>query len=581
MKRCPECGREYDNSMSFCLDDGAGLLYGPASIDEPQTTILSEPGAVAPASPRAPTQGQFYTTDQTAIFPRGAEAESENKLHDASERQSLSAHRAIKPMITFAFVIAVLLVGGFLGYRYFTAEGEQITSIAVLPFENRSGTADTDYLSDGLAESLIYRLTQLPGLKVSPTNAVMRYKGPQSDIAAVARDLDVDAVMSGRLTQRGDDLTISVELTDARTNKLIWAEQYARKLSDLLATQREIANAVTQKLQLKLSGNETALTKQYTNDNEAYQLYLKGRFYWNKRTPEAMRTAIEHFKAASERDPNFALAYVGLADSHLVAIYNTRGSEKEQISTGKAYAVRALEIDPSLAEAHASLGLASTYLWEWSESEKYLKRAIELNPNYASAHHWYSRRLRAEGRTDEGLEQIRRAREADELSAPISNNVAESLSEKGDLHGAIDEGRRGLGIAPSWFIYRTLAYAHLALGQKEEALANARKAGEAVGSGRRVRQVEGYVQAVFGNRDEAMKIAKEIEEEFAKGQADGRDVAVVYAGLGDKDRVFEWLEKDFQRRSTSLVELRMEVPFAPIRNDPRFKDLLKRVGLPE
>ncbi len=598
MKRCPQCGREYDASMMFCLDDGAELLYGPASVDEPATAILHRP--VPP--PDAPTRAQIHTT----------EAEPQSKWGNDSERQSLSAHRAAepqerrapepqghraaepqerraaelqghrpaKPMIALAIAIGVLLTGGFFGYRYLNSGGGQITSIAVLPFENRSGSADADYLSDGLAESLIYRLTQLPGLKVSPTNAVMRYKGPQSDIGAVARDLDVDAVMSGRLTQRGDDLSISVELTDARTNKLIWAEQYSRKMSDLLATQREIANAVTQKLQLKLSGNETGLTKQYTNDNEAYQLYLKGRFYWSKRTPEAMKTAIEQFKAAAEKDPNFALAYVGLADSYLVGIYNTRGSEKEQISTGKAYAVRALEIDPSLAEAHASLGLASTYLWDWAESEKYLKRAIELNPNYPSARHWYSRRLRAEGRIDEGLEQIRRAREADELSGVISNNVAESLSEVGDMNGAIDECRRGLGIAPGWFIYRTLAYAHFLLGQKEEALANARKAGEG-NAGVRVRQVEGYIQAAIGNRNEAMRIAKEIEDEFAKGQADGRDVAVVYAGLGEKDKVFEWLEKDFQTRSTSLVELRMEVPFAPLRGDLRFKDLLKRMGLPE
>ena len=184
-------------------------------------------------------------------------------------------------------------------------------------------------MSDGLAESLIYRLSQLPGLKVSPTNSVLRYKGSQSDVAAIAKELEVDAVMSGRLNQRGDDLTISVELTDVRTRKLIWAEQYARKMSDLLSTQREIAAAVTQKLQLKLSGDETrGLTKRYTEDNEAYQLHLKGRFYWNKRTPEGLAKAIEQFKAASEKDPNFALAYVGLADSYLVWLYSTRGKEK-------------------------------------------------------------------------------------------------------------------------------------------------------------------------------------------------------------------------------------------------------------
>jgi TolB-like protein/Tfp pilus assembly protein PilF len=572
--------------MSFCLDDGTELLYGPASIDEPATAILSEPGAVATGFPtdepatailhetaqaaEAQTRAQIHTTEQTAVLP------------STSAGRSGVRSRFDKRLLLAPLVLAAMVPGGFFGYRYFISGSDQINSIAVLPFENRSGSADTDYLSDGLAESLIYRLSQLPGLKVSPTNAVLRYKGAQTDISAIANELEVDAVMSGRLTQRGDDLTISVELTDARTRKLIWAERYARKMADLLATQREIATAVTQKLQLQLSGDETrGLTKSYTNDNEAYQLYLKGRFYWNKRTPEGLKSAIEQFKAAAEKDPNFALAYVGLADSYLVGIYYFRGSEMEPISTGRAYAVRALEIDPSLAEAHASLGLASTYLWEWPESEKYLKAAIKINPRYASAHHWYSRRLRSEGRTDEGFEQIKRAREADELSAVISNNLAESLAEKGDMQGAIDECHRGLGISPTWFLYRTLAYTHFQLGQKEEALANALKASAASGALPRVRQMEGFIQGANGNRSEAIAIARLLEDEFAKGQADGRDVAVVYAGLGLTDRVFEWLEKDFQNRSTSLVELRMEVPFLPLRSDPRFKDLLRRIGLPE
>ena len=559
MKRCPDCRRDYyDDSLLYCLDDGTALLEGPASTDEPATAILHDRAS------EAETQAQIHTTARTAVLPTGK----------GQTQKSFDKRLLLAPLIL------AVIVGGFVAYRSL-APTVSISSIAVLPFENRGADPDTDYLSDGLTDSLIYRLSQLPNLKVSPTSSVTRYRDNETDVAQIAKELEVDAVMSGRLVQRGDELSISVQLIDVRTKKLIWAEQYDRKMADLLATQREIATTITQKLQLKLSGNEAGLTKQYTNDNEAYQLYLKGRFYWNKRTPEAMKTAIEQFKAASEKDPNFALAYAGLADAYLVGIYNTRGSEMEQISTGKAYAIRALEIDPSLAEAHASLGLASTYLWDWVESEKYLKRAIEMNPNYPSAHHWYARRLRAEGRTEEGFEQIKLAREADELSATISNNVAEMLSEKGDRQGAIAECRRGLGISPAWFIYRTLAYSQLQLGQSEEALVNARKAGEAPGATPRVRQTEGYVHAAIGNRAEAMKIAKELEDEFAKGQADGRDVAVVYAGLGEKDKVFEWLERDFQKRSTSLVELRMEVPFLTLQNDPRFKDLLKRMGLLE
>src|SRR5688500_18789435 len=230
-------------------------------------------------------------------------------------------------------VVVLLLVAGVVSLSLFmrarNAE-RAICSIAVLPFQIRSSDADSEYLSDGLAESLIYRLSQLPNLKVSPTSAVMRYRGKDFDAQKIAAELGVQAVMSGRITQRGENLSISVELIDAENNKIIWGEQYERKMSDLLATQREIAATVTQKLQLKLSGDETSgLTKRYTQDNEAYQLYLKGRFYWNKRTPEGLKTALEQFRAASEKDPNFALAYVGMADSHLVGLYNTRGKEKE------------------------------------------------------------------------------------------------------------------------------------------------------------------------------------------------------------------------------------------------------------
>jgi TolB-like protein/Flp pilus assembly protein TadD len=565
MKRCPQCGREYDLSMSFCLDDGSELLYGPASAVEPQTALLHE--TAPPSEPQ--TRAQILTTEQTVLFPSHAAAPS--------------AKRGVnKRLIAAPLALAAVVLGGFFGFRYFNAGGTgTINSIAVLPFENRSGSADADYLSDGLAESLVYRLSQLPGLKVSPTNAVLRYKGAQTDIAAVARELEVDAVMFGRLTQRGDDLTISVELTDARTKKLIWAEQYARKMSDLLTTQREIAGAVSKKLQLQLSGDEAALTKQFTNDNEAYQLYLKGRFFWNKRTPESLRTAIEHFKAAADRDPNFALAYVGIADSYLVGFYNERGKEKEGVPLARGYATRAIEIDPTLAEAHASLGLVNQYEWKWAEAERYYKRALELNPNYPTTLHWYSRSLRSQGRYDEAFELIMRAKQADPLSPAISNNVAESLFERGDIQGAIDESRRGLELGTSWVPYRTMTHSYLQLGRKDEALANARKAAEILPGSAVTLKVLGYFHGAGGDRGEALEIARTIEGLFAKGQADGRDAAVVYAGIGDNDKVFEWLEKDFQSRNPSLAELQMEAAFKPLRGDARFKDLVRRMGLPE
>ncbi|HQX56767.1 MAG TPA: tetratricopeptide repeat protein [Pyrinomonadaceae bacterium] len=601
MKRCPECRRDYyDDTLLYCLDDGNALLEGPASGsgtgDEPATAILSEPGAIATGfrGGEDHTRQFVHTTDETAILQTGAVAEPQKNLGDAVEKQqSFSANRATKPLALL--VVAVLiLVGGFFGYRYFQPAGSgTINSIAVLPFENRSGNADTDYLSDGLAESLIYKLSQLSGLKVSPTSSVVKYKGSQTDISAISKELEVDAVMSGRVTQRGDDLTISVELIDARTKKLIWAEQYDRKLADLLATQREIAATVVQKLQLQLSGDQTkGLAKQYTNNSEAYQLYLKGRFYSNKRTPAGMKAAIEQFKAAAEKDPNFALAFAGLADAYyltqVVGDTTAAAQQKETTAMARTYLDRALALDPYLAEAHATLGnIISSTEGKWAEAESSFKRSIELNPSYPSAHHYYSRLLRRQGRFDEALDEAIKAKQLDELSAGISNNLAEALYEKGDIEAAIAEANRGLGLAPFWRQYRTLAHCYLRVGKTDEALANARKAYEVNGAPNTL-SVIGYVQAVAGNRAEAQAILSQLENSFAKGDKDGTSsasgtsVATVYAGLGETDRVFEWLEKDFQaNRYGNIWGLRTSPQFVPLRGDPRFKDLMRRVGLPE
>lgn len=575
MKRCPQCNRvETDEALKFCRVDGATLIGESASFGESGSADSSE--VHTSILPHTTQANANRATGPTTTLPQV----STGSTHEPSKPRS---RKAVLIAIAAVVIIGIGIIGVFIARKFSASRsGQTIESVAVLPFENKSGNADSEYLSDGLTESLIYRLSQLPNLKVSPTSSVIRYKGKDTDVALIAKELEVDAVMSGRVSQRGEDLTISVELVDARTKKIIWAEQYARKMSDLLATQREIAATVTQKLQLKLSGDEArGLSKSYTNDNEAYQLYLKGRFYWNKRTSAGLKTAIEHFKAASEKDPNFALAYVGLADSYLVGLYNTRGQEKEAIPMAKAYASRALEIDPSLAEVHATLGLVNHYLWNWADAEKYFKRAIELNPNYPSARHWYSRTLRNQGKYNEAFEQIMQSQQLDALSLAISNNVAESLLQKGDVAGALKESQRTLEIGVSWVTYRTLAYCYLRLGQKEEALANARKAAELLNGSAVALKVLGYVQASVGNRTEALAIAREIENEFAKGNADGRDVAIVYAGLGENDKVFEWLEKDFQNRNSSLAEVQLELPFVPLRNDPRFKDLLKRMNLPE
>lgn len=331
MKRCPECRRDYyDDSLLYCLDDGSELLEGPASADEPATAIFHS----TTAPNEAPTRAQIHTTERTAILPSGLIV-AEKKPRTKSTAVAL-------------FLLALAVLGAFFGYRYFGAGTKQINSIAVLPFENRSGTGDTDYLSDGLADSLIYRLSQLPDLKVSPTSSVMRYKGKETDIAQIAKDLSVDAVMSGRLVQLGDSLNISVQLIDARTSKLIWAEQYDRKMSDLLATQREIAIAITQKLQLKLSGDDAkGITKKYTDSNDAYQLYLKGRYHLAKRTKDDILKGIDYFQQAIRLDPNFALAYARISDAYMSMPAYPYMSPREAYPQAKAAAQRAVDIADS------------------------------------------------------------------------------------------------------------------------------------------------------------------------------------------------------------------------------------------
>ena len=492
--------------------------------------------------------------------------------------QGLKRNKVAVGIVLLAVVLASL------AYIYFRngKTGAAIDSIAVLPFENRSNVADTDYLSDGLTESLIYRLSQLPNLKVSPTSSVMRYKVKGTDLKTVAAELGVRSVMTGRLAQHGDTFTLSVELVDTSNNKLIWGEQFERKMSDLLSMQREIAATITQKLQLKLAGNEKGLTKAYTNDNDAYQLYLKGRYYWNKRNEENLRKAIEQFKAAADKDPNFALPFVGLADSYVLLPYYTSATAADVTPQAKAYAQRALEIDDSLGEAHASLGYVDRLLWNWPEAEQELKRATELSPNYATAHKFYGNLLCDMWRFDEGLAEYKRAQELEPLSLIISANLTEVYLSKGDLNAAVAQSQRAIDLDPNWYYIRlVLAIAYVDQGKNAEALVEAEKSVELSKRLSVPLGVLGYVYGQTGKRAEAMAVIKELEQMYAQQKANGYDLARAYLGLGDKDQALAWLEKDVQTRNATMPGFLSVPPILSIRDDPRFKELTKRVGLEE
>jgi TolB-like protein/Tfp pilus assembly protein PilF len=457
---------------------------------------------------------------------------------------------------------------------------EAITSVAVLPFEDRSGNTESEYISDGLAESLIYRLSQLPNLKVSPTSSVMRYKGKEVDVQKIAADLGVDAVMSGHVVQRGDNLTISVELIDARNNHLLWGEQFERKMSELMTTQREIATAISQKLQLKLSGEEPGLTKRYTSDNEAYQRYLKGRYYWNKRTAESLQRAIEQFSVATEKDPRFALAYSGLADCYAILATYLGRDWKQMQPLARANALKAIELDSSLAEPHATLGMLYHFEWRPAEAEAELKRALELNANYATAHHWYSRFLRSAGRNDEAWTQIKLANEIDPLSLVILNNIAENQYDRGELDEATSVCQKIIDLEPTfWAGHHTLAIILLKQDRKDDALIEAQKSVDLSKRANGSLALLAHVYGRLGKRADAEKIIKALQERYESHDADGRDLAVAYAGLNDKEQVFAWLEKAFQERSHFLGVLRLEMVFDSVKSDPRWDALLKRVGI--
>ena len=567
MKRCPQCGREYDTSMMFCLDDGAELLYGPGSADEPATALLHG----TDASNEAATRAQIHMTNQTEVLPTGTG-------DIASRSRSLD-----KRLLAAPFLLALIALGGFFAYRYFISTG-QIESIAVMPFVNETGNAEVEYLSDGMTETLIKSLSSLPNVRVKPRSSVFRYKGKDVDLQTIAKDLNVHAIVNGRVTQRGDQISLSLELVDVRNDNVIWTEQYQRNQADIVSLQTEIARDVSTKISPKLSGaDETKITRAATADPEAYQSYLKGRYYWNRRTAENLKKAMEQFKAATDRDPNYALAFVGLADCYAVLHEYAGSPTSETLPEAKRYAERALSLDPSIAEAHATLGVIYSGMWQWAESEKEHKLAIELNPNYATAYHWYSLLLKDLKRYDEASAMIKRAQELDPLSSVIGVNISRMyLDLQNNPEASIQNSLKLIELDPTFAAaYEFLGLAYLDVGRNDEALASLEKAVALSNRASIALSNLGHVYAATGKREEARSLIKELEEKYARHESNGQYIAIVYAGLGEKDKAFEWLEKDFQIRNGKLSEIDWTYGLRPLKGDPRFKDLLRRMNLPE
>ena len=474
-----------------------------------------------------------------------------------------------------ALLIAAILLGVLLAasLKLITGRGTAIESIAVLPFVNASADPNLEYLADGIAEGLINSLSQLPNLAVISRTAVFRYKGKEVDPQAIGRDLRVQAVLMSRLMQRGDNLTISTELVDVRDNRHIWGDQYNRKPADLISVQEEITKDVTDQLRLKLTGQQkAALTKRHTQSTEAYQLYLRGRFQWNKRSVEGFRAAIAHFQQAVEKDPNYAIAYAGLADCYVLLGVYGEIPNRDAYPLAKAAAVRALEIDETLADAHASLGRGIiAHDWDWEAARREFERALQLNPNYATAHYWYSYYDFAMGNLDEAARKMKRAVELDPLSLNINAEMGRLLLYQRQYDAAIEQELRTLQMDPNFGVARQLlAMAYLQKGRYAEALET---------SSHSFVMARAYLK--LGNRPMAQKVAADLEARSKTRYVSANAIANAYIGLDDRERAFEWLEKAFQDRSMRPDFMRVDPAYDNLRSDPRFGNLLGRARLPQ
>jgi len=487
--------------------------------------------------------------------------------------------------VAFVFVIAAIAVAAF----YFSRSNRtSINSVAVLPFANTSGDPNAEYLSDGITEGIIDKLSGLPSLKVISRTSAFRYKQREIEPQKVAKELGVEALVMGRVNQRGDDLSVSAELVDARDDKQLWGEQYKRKLDDIRSVQQEIATAVSGSLRVPLTDAEkTRLNKLPATNPEAYQLYLKGRYHANQATAEELKKAIDYFQQAIDKDPGYALAYAGLADTYCQLGGEYEFSPATQVlPKAKAAAQKALELDDTLAEAHAALAYAKFFDWDWLNVEREFKRAIELNPNNAFSHRRYGETLQARARFSEALAEGTRAQELDPLSPDIVANLGFTHLLMQHYDESIAQFRKVLDLksnVPVAHAFTAVAYAKK--GMHRQALAEYDQISDrdkaVAPETQLIADTLGWIYAVSGRRADALKIALEFRQLSTHAYVESYSLGTIYAGLGEKDEAFRLLEKAYDQHSPDIVFLAVDPFWYGMRSDPRYGDLLRRVGLPQ
>lgn len=577
MKRCPQCNRvETDETLKFCRADGATLISGSGSVSGDARTAKLVSGAIASeiqtsVLPHRTDADINRPTAPTTVLPATATPSTTRELTRPK------SHRFVFGLI--AVVILGISIGGYF-YLSRKTTNATIQSIAVMPFVNDSGNADFEYLSDGMTETLINSLSQLPNLSVKARSTVFHYKGKGTTPQQVGSELSVQAVLNGRVTQHAEQLTLSLELVDARTGDQIWGDQYVRQANDLVSLQNQVARDVANSLRTKLSAlSEQKLTKKYTENPEAYKLYLQGVFYWNQLNSAK---AIEYIQRAITIDPNYALAYCGLGDAYLLRLVITgdRNAENadEALSKARLAAVKALELDPDLPDAHGLMGLLRLMQeHDFAGFEREINRAIELNPNYAEGHRRNGLRLFYLGQFEGALAEYKKALDLDPLSNLTNFNYAHTFIYAGRYDEAETQIRKNLKMDPGFPLFSAqLSILYLFKGDHAAAVEESAKTSEKQNLPETARlKRESFAKGGWPAYLRAMRI------ELEKNKSNPYGLATVYIELGEKDKAFAALEDVYNSHSNFVGYFKIDPLLNPLREDPRFKALLKKSGFPE
>ena len=508
---------------------------------------------------------------------------------DAGTESGFHGRRVWLSAMLALFTVAA--VGFGLGWRHWRQRpaplaAPAIRSLAVLPLQNLSGDPSQEYFADGMTEELIGRLANIHSLRVISRTSAMHFKNTQLSVPEIAKTLGVDAVVEGSVIREGNQIRVHAQLIRGATDEHIWAEEYQREYRSILTVQQEVAQSIAERIEISLTPQERgSLATVHPIDPEAHEDYLKGRYYFNQRTEGPLNRSIVYFQQAIDRDPSYALAYCGLADADAILGFRGGLPSKDALSRAKAAALKAIELDDTLADPHASLAfIAETYEWDWAAAEREYKRALELNPNDARTHHWYAGYLMYVGRFEEGISEARRARDLDPLSLPLNNALAGRLLVASRHDEAVAQVQKTLELNPNFApAHQTLGWAFLRRGKREEAIREFRKALQLSGTDDTDLVLDlGFAYATAGHGKEARRILVKLKKLHQRQLVPSSSIAILYGALGELNEAFAWLEEAYKERDPQLTYLK--VPgrrFDPLRHDPRFRQLVRRIGLPE